>query len=196
MASVNRARPPPRALAAYIAASASRSSATALVAGSSLTAIPTLAATTCSSPATSIGRASSASRRSASAQAASSPSARSLRATNSSPPKRATVSRDPGRRLQAPADLHEQRVARGVPEGVVDELEAVDVEEADRGAGAARERLAQTVEQEAAVRQAGQRVVDGLVLEQRGRAALARDVLQLADEVRGGGRRRRAGGSS
>ena len=84
---------------------------------------------------------------------------------NSSPPSRASVSlariapRDPaGHRAQ-------QLVAGRMAERVVDLLEAVEVEEKDRGhatfAAGTGQGLAEPVEQQGAVRQPGQRVVQG-----------------------------------
>ncbi len=78
---------------------------------------------------------------------------------NSSPPKRATVS--PGRmlRLQPFAERDQQLVADRVAEAVVDELEAVEVEEQHRAAiagvalGAAQREL-EVVEEHRPVRAA------------------------------------------
>ena len=62
----------------------------------------------------------------------------------------------------------EQLVAGGVAEAVVDELELVEVEEEHRDRGLApagdREGVLEPVEEEVAVGQAGERVVEGLVL--------------------------------
>src|SRR3569832_575424 len=75
------------------------------------------------------------------------------RITNSSPPKRAMVSRE----------LLQQVVASFVPEGIVDVLDAVEVEEhhCDQTVVPARigQRLLQTVEKQRAVRQLGEHVV-------------------------------------
>ena len=65
------------------------------------------------------------------------------RASVCSPPKRATVSVDAQRLLEPPRDADEQLVAGEVAEAVVDDLEAIDVEEEHRerpalGVGAAR----------------------------------------------------------
>ena len=54
------------------------------------------------------------------------------RMPNSSPPRRATVSRVAQRRLQPRAELLQQQVAAVVPERVVDLLEAVEVHEQHR----------------------------------------------------------------
>jgi hypothetical protein len=72
------------------------------------------------------------------------------------------------RRLQAGGDLEQQRVAGLVAERVVDELEAVDVEEEDRdGARAAAHAPAQrereAVAEQRAVGQPGQLVVQRAV---------------------------------
>ena len=63
----------------------------------------------------------------------------SQRIANSSPPSRATVSAGRSDAAQALGDRDEQHVAGGVAEGVVDELEAVEVE-AQHGERAARAR--------------------------------------------------------
>src|SRR4051794_20618174 len=80
--------------------------------------------------------------------------------------------------LQPAGDGAQQLVARGVAEGVVDGLEAIEVEEEDRDAARvaaeARHRLPEAVEEELAVRQPGQIVVEGLVRES-GLDALALD---------------------
>ena len=66
-------------------------------------------------------------------------------------------------------DLHEQFVAGRMAPAVVDDLEAVEVEEEDRVLGAvdglAGERLRDARGEESAVRQPGERVVVGLVAE-------------------------------
>ncbi len=119
----------------------------------------------------------------------------------------ATEPRDRVRSLQAPLDpprdLDEQLVTGVVPQAVVDHLEAVDVEEQHGDlAGAPREAeesLAEAVEEERAIRQPGQRIVERLVLEsvlgvgpvhgdggERGDPLDDRDV----DEIRVGARRR------
>ena len=71
--------------------------------------------------------------------------------------------------LDPPRDLDEQLVAGVVAQAVVDHLEAVDVEEQHGDlAGAPREAeesLAEAVEEERAIRQTGQRIVERLVLE-------------------------------
>ena len=71
--------------------------------------------------------------------------------------------------LDPPRDLDEQLVAGVVAQAVVDHLEAVDVEEQHGDlAGAPREAeesLAEAVEEERAIRQLGQRIVERLVLE-------------------------------
>ena len=79
--------------------------------------------------------------------------------------------RRPDGRLQPPGDGDQQPVSHLVAERVVDELEAVEVEEQDRrgggrvGALGAADRLVEPVEEQHAVRQAGERVVQRVVLE-------------------------------
>ena len=68
--------------------------------------------------------------------------------------------------LQAARDLDEELVAGAVPEAVVDQLEAVEVEEENGEAGGLaplcpRERHLQPVLEQRAVRQAGERIVEG-----------------------------------
>ena len=73
-----------------------------------------------------------------------------------------------------------------MPEAVVHDLEVVDVEEHDRDpvlAVALGEHAAQPVDEQQAVRQAGERVVDRLVREELAARALLGHVLDLADEV-------------
>src|SRR5690606_13575894 len=71
--------------------------------------------------------------------------------------------------LEAAARLDEQLVARLVADGVVDLLEAVEVDEEDGGAGVARaaaaERLADPGGEQGPVGQVGERVVLGVVLQ-------------------------------
>ena len=80
----------------------------------------------------------------------------SHRSANSSPPKRATVSLGAQLAVQARADRAQQLVAGVVAERVVEHLQVVEVEEEQRDAAAvarrARERVAQAVEQQRAVR--------------------------------------------
>ena len=97
-----------------------------------------------------------------------SPSRSASSSRNSSPPWRASRSpaRDAAR--EARRDLAQQLVAGGVAEGVVDELEVVEVEveqrdarvPARRGAG---QREREVLPEQRPVRQAGQRVVVGQV---------------------------------
>jgi hypothetical protein len=69
----------------------------------------------------------------------------------------------------APGDRHEQLVAGGVAEPVVDVLEAVEVAEQDRDAVAvaadARRRLPEAILEQRAVREAGELVVQRLMRE-------------------------------
>ena len=115
------------------------------------------------------GARSSARIRSAVRRASSTPPIPSRMIPNSSPPKRATVS--PGRRQRwsRSPTRDEERVADGVAEALVDHLEPVEVEQ-DQGdrvvvalAGPG-ERVGDAVGQEVAVRQAGDRVVEGAAL--------------------------------
>ncbi len=72
------------------------------------------------------------------------------------------------RGAQPGRDLAQHLVAGGVTEAVVDALEAIEVDEVDGGDGravAARERLAQAVAEQRAVREAGERVVQREPLE-------------------------------
>ena len=79
--------------------------------------------------------------------------------------------RRPHGRLQPARDGDQQPVSHLVPERVVDELEAVEVEEEDRGRGGrvgalgAPDRLVEPVQEQHAVREAGERVVQRVVLE-------------------------------
>ena len=80
--------------------------------------------------------------------------------------------------------LDEQLVAGGVAEGVVDDLEVVEVEEeAGQAAGAGPEALGHVLGQQRAVGQPGQRVVVGLVGELRLEGQPVGDVLDRADEA-------------
>ena len=77
------------------------------------------------------------------------------------------VARRARSRAEPAGHLDEQLVAGGVAERVVDDLEAVEVDEEDDDVFASAvgpgERLAQPVEQERAVGQPGERVVEGVV---------------------------------
>ena len=66
------------------------------------------------------------------------------RTANSSPPSRATVTPGPAAVAEAVGDLADQLVADVVAEGVVDGLEAVQVDDHDRRRGTARRRRAAT----------------------------------------------------
>jgi hypothetical protein len=93
-------------------------------------------------------------------------------------------------RLQPARDRDQQPVADVVPERVVDELEAVEVEEQHGGAGVrvpalrAADRLREAVEEEHAVRQPGQRVVQRVVLQALLGLAAVGDVGLGADHAR------------
>ena len=85
---------------------------------------------------------------------------------NSSPPRRATVSPRAHRGPQPLADLHEQPVAGLVAHGVVHVLEAVEVEEEQRGdaatVGRVGQRRVEPFDEQGSVREAGERIVEGL----------------------------------
>ena len=66
---------------------------------------------------------------------------------------------------QALGDGDEQRVADAVAERVVDGLEVVDVDEQDGGLAVVGELLAHALHEQRAVREVGERVVVGLVVE-------------------------------
>ena len=109
--------------------------------------------------------------------------------TNSSPPKRATVS-DARIDVDKPTgDLDEQLVADDVAETVVDELEAVEVEEehgdAAVGAIGTGQRVRQTVDEQQAVGEAGEVVVERLVRERVLGALAVGDVAHLHEVVAG-----------
>ena len=91
--------------------------------------------------------------------------------TNSSPPRRATVSVSAHRRRQALGHDLEQAVADIVAQGVVDVLEAIEVDEhhGEPRAVARRrvDRLLQAVVQQRAVGEPGERIVVGLLLDAR-----------------------------
>ena len=99
--------------------------------------------------------------------------------------------RRPDGRLEPAGDRHEQPVSRLVAERVVDELEAVEVEEEHGGGrlrgGALRppDRLVEAVEEEHAVGQAGQRVVHRVVLQAPLGLLAGGDVGLAADHARG-----------
>ena len=101
---------------------------------------------------------------------------------NSSPPKRASVSDGRRAELRRMADVDEQAVAGLVAERVVDDLEAVEVEEEDGDAALAParapQRLAEAVEEQRAVGQPGERVV------QRAVGELELGALALGDVAR------------
>ena len=92
----------------------------------------------------------------------------SHRMTNSSPPKRDRVSAVRTTLRRRSATTGQELVAGPVAQAVVDQLEAVEVEEHHhRGwsvvAEAAGDGVAQAVDQQQAVGQAGERVVQGLM---------------------------------
>ena len=85
--------------------------------------------------------------------------------TNSSPPKRATVSAVRTTRRQPARDFLQKFIARAMAQGIVDELEAVEIADQQRKRAPVtvgmRDGLLQAVVQQDAIRQAGQRIVGG-----------------------------------
>ena len=106
--------------------------------------------------------------------------------TNSSPPNRPTRSDGAQHRGDAVGDERQDLVARRVPEGVVDQLEVVEVDEQHADPRAGRRRGAQVrlehVEDPRPVAQPGERVVEGLVAQLLARLALGGDVDDLDHE--------------
>ena len=166
-------RSPPFDFASYIAASASCSTASASMPSTSRRGAiveadarghDELAAVDVERPAQVVRRSCAAMSTAASASATSCSTT-----TNSSPPSRATVSTARRPVPNRPRDLDEQLVAGRVPERVVHRLEPVEIDEQHRGAetvaARAGERLAQAVDHQRAVRQAGERVVQRTVFE-------------------------------
>ncbi len=183
-------RPLPSAFARYMATSASRitcSGADFAVAS----AIPIEESMNSSRPSITNGALRLCRTRSAITVASRGSDTSSSRSVNSSPESRATVSFGPQRRFEPARDLLQQLVAARVAEAVVDDLEAVQVQEQHRRAGlrvaalGAADRLVQAVQEQHAVRQAGERVVERVVLEAAlGLAAVGR-VGRGADDPRG-----------
>src|SRR5579871_4868311 len=130
-------------------------------------AMPMLALTVTGRASSRTGAASAAPIRSASltADCSSPPGCRN---PNSSPLRRATVSPGPATACRPLRDRDQELVPRGVPEAVVDRLEVVQV---DEQAGGGTGELAQTVEKELAVREAGEAVVHGAAGVQLGELA-------------------------
>ncbi len=91
-------------------------------------------------------------------------------------------------RLQPPRDDREEIVSRGVPQAVVDRLEVVEVDEEhrDEPGRAARqlERVLHPVDEEQAVREPGERVVERLVGELLLERAPLRDIARGDDHPR------------
>ena len=115
----------------------------------------------------------------------------SSRSVNSSPDSRATVSLGRSAASRRRATFCSSWSPARVAEAVVDDLEAVQVQEQHRGAGrrmaalGAPDRLVQAVDEQHAVREAGERVVQRVVLEPAlGLAAVGR-VRDRADDARG-----------
>ena len=102
------------------------------------------------------------------------------------------------RRFEPARDGLQQLVAGRVAERVVDDLEAVEVEEQHRGAAlgvvalGAADRLVEAVDEQHAVREAGQRVVERVVLQAALGLAAVGDVGDAADD-RGSRAARRRG---
>ena len=135
------------------------------------TVMPTLARSATSTPPTASGAPSDRATRSATSSASAGSETSSSRKANSSPPRRATVS--PGRtvvRSRSPISWS-TLVARVVPEAVVDRLEVVEVHEQDDDPAvlpsAPLQRVRDAVGEQRAVREPGQRVVEGLARELR-----------------------------
>ena len=152
----------------YIAASALRISSSAPAAASpSAIEMPRLQRTNSSLPSSSSGAASDSRIRSAVSAASCALPTSSSRTANSSPPKRAAVSLGRMLRVQALGDLEQHRVAGGVAEAVVDRLEVVEVHEDDGQpralAARARDRVADALDEQRAVGEVGDGVVEGLV---------------------------------
>ena len=156
-------------LARYIAMSASLSSAVVPASPPTARLMPTLAERLIRRPSSSTGRAQASSSASATNATSCSPLTSSHTTTNSSPPSRATVSPSRTTCSNRRRELGQQLVAAAVPERVVDGLEVVEVEQQHRdhavGAGRPAERVVDPVHHQRAVGQAGQRVVQRLVLE-------------------------------
>ena len=115
-------------------------------------------------------------------------STRGSRTPNSSPPRRATVSESRSARFNRRATSCEQQVAHVVAERVVDLLEVVEIHDHhDRVlavAAASADGLIDAVAEQLAVRQAGERVVQRLVLLRDRLAAAAVDGEDRQEEQR------------
>ena len=119
---------------------------------------------------------------------------------NSSPPMRATVSTSRTQALSRAATCLQQQIARGMAEGVVDVLEAVEVEQQQgrhvAPAADAGDRLLEPLEQQDPVGQPGQGVVHGEILGPAPGLDLGGDVgrgAAVADRLAGGVEHRLAG---
>ena len=95
--------------------------------------------------------------------------ASSIRIANSSPPSRATVSAVRTHAARRTAAATSKTVAGYVPETIVDGLEVVEIEEhygqTFVGACAALQRVRHAVEEQCAVGEPGERIMEGLVRE-------------------------------
>src|SRR3954471_4145267 len=200
MAASNTAcRPLPSALARYMATSASRMTSSGWESAVA-SAIPMEAPTNSSRPSSSNGAVRLCWTRSAIIVASCGSHTSSSSSVNSSPPRRATVSVGPRAGcgvvrpqggLQPLGDGLQQLVAGLVAERVVDHLEAVEVEEQHGRArlrvvaAGAPDRLVEAVEEQHAVGEAGERVVERVVLQAALGLAAVRDVGERADDARG-----------
>ena len=161
----------PWSLARYMATSALRMSDSGDAVGLSAKAMPQEAVTKILPPSRVTGSASWARKRSAAAAAAASFGMRLQTTMNSSPPNLPSVS--PGRSgaSNRAATSCSKRVAERVTHGVVDDLEAIEVDEQHRHPGpeppGTHQRVIDAVLQQGTVGQAGEVVVEGLVLERR-----------------------------
>ena len=129
--------------------------------------MPRLQRTNSSLPSSSSGAASASRIRSAVSAASCALLTSSSRIANSSPPKRAAVSLGRMLRVQALGEVQQHGVAGGVAEAVVDRLEVVEVHE-DHGqpgalAAGARDRMSHPLDEQRAVGEVGDGIVEGLV---------------------------------
>ena len=177
----------PCSLARYSAMSASRIRLLCAWPCSAI-AIPMLAGTVTESSSISTGSCSTSSSRCATVITSATSATPSSRTANSSPPSRAIVSLGRRHSLEPAGHRAQQRVARRVPEAVVDGLEVVEVDEHDRdpraGAAAAQAGLVEPVHEQRTVRELGEVVTEHPLLELAGELALRGDVTHRHDESR------------
>jgi hypothetical protein len=92
-------------------------------------------------------------------------------------------------RAQAPRDFDEEEVPRRVAQAVIDEFELIDVEKQHRDPGVCvmgrGQSVRQAVEEECAIRQLGQRVMEGSPNQLLLRVLASGDVLDLTEEIFG-----------